>query len=243
MVHKVLIQCFVFLSSALSAVINYHDVQYRPSRTGICVANHTSPIDVLVLMCDYCYSLVSTTCAQRTELWTIPDYHLLFFCWTLTRLTLQRSTFLRFSFFTFGTRIFTLHYQNISLIQLYQFASLHEYHLCLLCYCYVMLLQPFFTLSLTLCIWCLWCCAINDANEFIFRFSINLLLFFATLDRSTTWWFPWRTTTRPCASITAHLVRTGRIQRSNGRCTAFASTRIGSEQSTNTHIPGGHMHQ
>lgn len=59
MVHKVLIQCFVFLSSALSAVINYHDVQNRPSKTGICVANHTSPIDVLVLMCDYCYSLVS----------------------------------------------------------------------------------------------------------------------------------------------------------------------------------------
>lgn len=59
MVHNVLIHCFVFLSSALSAVINYHDIQNRPGRTGICVANHTSPIDVLVLMCDNCYSLVS----------------------------------------------------------------------------------------------------------------------------------------------------------------------------------------
>ena len=26
---------------------------------GICVANHTTPIDVLILMCDRCYSLVS----------------------------------------------------------------------------------------------------------------------------------------------------------------------------------------
>ena len=25
---------------------------------GICVANHTTPIDVLILMCDRCYSLV-----------------------------------------------------------------------------------------------------------------------------------------------------------------------------------------
>lgn len=58
-VDNVLIHCFVFLSSALSAVINYHDIQNRPGRTGICVANHTSPIDVLVLMCDNCYSLVS----------------------------------------------------------------------------------------------------------------------------------------------------------------------------------------
>lgn len=58
LVHAVLIQCFNFLSSALSAVINYHDVQNRPAQTGICVANHTSPIDVLVLMCDNCYSLI-----------------------------------------------------------------------------------------------------------------------------------------------------------------------------------------
>ena len=26
---------------------------------GICVANHTTPLDVLILMCDRCYSLVS----------------------------------------------------------------------------------------------------------------------------------------------------------------------------------------
>lgn len=79
MVHKVLIQCFIFLSSALSAVINYHDVQNRPSKTGICVANHTSPIDVLVLMCDYCYSLVSTCCTRAQRCKCSTNFFIIFF--------------------------------------------------------------------------------------------------------------------------------------------------------------------
>lgn len=49
--------CFSILSSALSPVVNYHNVENRPQR-GICVANHTSPIDVLILMCDNTYSLI-----------------------------------------------------------------------------------------------------------------------------------------------------------------------------------------
>ncbi|EDW09769.2 glycerol-3-phosphate acyltransferase 3-like isoform X1 [Drosophila mojavensis] len=57
-VNKVLGQCFGLLSSAISAVITYHNEDNRPSSTGICVANHTSPIDVLVLMCDTTYSLI-----------------------------------------------------------------------------------------------------------------------------------------------------------------------------------------
>lgn len=57
MVKSVLIQCFGFLSSALSSVVNYHNIENRPLN-GICVANHTSPIDVLMLMCDNCYSLI-----------------------------------------------------------------------------------------------------------------------------------------------------------------------------------------
>ena len=35
---------------------------------GICVANHTTPIDVLILMCDRCYSLVrscTTICQHK----------------------------------------------------------------------------------------------------------------------------------------------------------------------------------
>uniref|UniRef100_A0A1B6ECR7 Phospholipid/glycerol acyltransferase domain-containing protein n=1 Tax=Clastoptera arizonana TaxID=38151 RepID=A0A1B6ECR7_9HEMI len=55
--YKVSIICFGVLSSALSSVINYHNTENRP-KSGICVANHTSPIDVLVLMCDNCYSLI-----------------------------------------------------------------------------------------------------------------------------------------------------------------------------------------
>nr|XP_012153260.1 PREDICTED: glycerol-3-phosphate acyltransferase 3 isoform X3 [Megachile rotundata] len=55
--HKVSVMCFGVLSSALSTVITYHNPENRPVR-GICVANHTSPIDVLVLMCDNCYSLI-----------------------------------------------------------------------------------------------------------------------------------------------------------------------------------------
>lgn len=51
------IMCFGILSNALSAVITYHNEENRP-KTGICVANHTSPIDVLTLMCDNCYSLI-----------------------------------------------------------------------------------------------------------------------------------------------------------------------------------------
>ncbi|KMQ98257.1 glycerol-3-phosphate acyltransferase 3-like isoform 3 protein [Lasius niger] len=54
---KVSLMCFAVLSSALSAVIKYNNPENRPV-AGICVANHTSPIDVLVLMCDNCYSLI-----------------------------------------------------------------------------------------------------------------------------------------------------------------------------------------
>ncbi|KAJ9579576.1 hypothetical protein L9F63_004761, partial [Diploptera punctata] len=54
--YHVSIMCFGVLSSALSAVITYHNPENRP-KCGICVANHTSPIDVLVLACDNCYAL------------------------------------------------------------------------------------------------------------------------------------------------------------------------------------------
>ncbi|XP_030035621.1 glycerol-3-phosphate acyltransferase 3 isoform X2 [Manduca sexta] len=56
--RAVALHCFGFLSRSISAVITYHDAHYRPANGGICVANHTSPIDALVLMCDNCYSLI-----------------------------------------------------------------------------------------------------------------------------------------------------------------------------------------
>nr|ARD71206.1 acetyltransferase [Spodoptera exigua] len=55
--YAVSVMCFNFLSRCISAVITYHDAHYKP-KNGICVANHTSPIDALVLMCDNCYSLI-----------------------------------------------------------------------------------------------------------------------------------------------------------------------------------------
>ncbi|XP_018561942.1 glycerol-3-phosphate acyltransferase 4 isoform X2 [Anoplophora glabripennis] len=51
------IMCFGILSRAISAVVTYHNEENKP-KSGICVANHTSPIDVLILMCDNCYSLI-----------------------------------------------------------------------------------------------------------------------------------------------------------------------------------------
>ncbi|XP_063836932.1 glycerol-3-phosphate acyltransferase 4 isoform X3 [Ostrinia nubilalis] len=56
--YTVSIMCFNFLSRCISAVVTHHDVHNKPARGGICVANHTSPIDALVLMCDNCYSLI-----------------------------------------------------------------------------------------------------------------------------------------------------------------------------------------
>nr|XP_020140857.1 glycerol-3-phosphate acyltransferase 3-like [Microcebus murinus] len=43
---------------ALSGTIRYHNKQYRPQKGGICIANHTSPIDVLILTTDGCYAMV-----------------------------------------------------------------------------------------------------------------------------------------------------------------------------------------
>ena len=48
---------FALLCSSVSAVINYHNPENRP-HCGICVANHTTPIDALVLAYDNHYSLV-----------------------------------------------------------------------------------------------------------------------------------------------------------------------------------------
>lgn len=49
---------FKFLSCAITATLEFHNQQYRAKKGDICVANHTSPIDVLVLACDNCYALV-----------------------------------------------------------------------------------------------------------------------------------------------------------------------------------------
>ncbi|CAG0882600.1 unnamed protein product [Darwinula stevensoni] len=54
---KVSLICFHILCQALSGVITFHNPENKP-KGGICVANHTSPIDVLLLACDNVYALV-----------------------------------------------------------------------------------------------------------------------------------------------------------------------------------------
>ena len=49
---------FRLLSRAFSAIVTYHQIENKPRMNGICVANHTSPIDVVLLACDTSYALV-----------------------------------------------------------------------------------------------------------------------------------------------------------------------------------------
>lgn len=56
--EKCMLISFRIIARAVSAVITFHNQENLASGGGICVANHTSPIDVLILMCGRCYSLV-----------------------------------------------------------------------------------------------------------------------------------------------------------------------------------------
>ena len=69
--YQVYTSCFQLLGGALSAVINYHNPENKPDR-GICVANHTSPIDVLILACDNAYALVRYILLIVTKYANIP---------------------------------------------------------------------------------------------------------------------------------------------------------------------------
>ncbi|XP_034099267.2 glycerol-3-phosphate acyltransferase 4 [Drosophila albomicans] len=56
LVHLALRPCFRLTMMCIPVVRCVHNLEQRP-RMGICVCNHTSPLDVLVLMCDVHYSL------------------------------------------------------------------------------------------------------------------------------------------------------------------------------------------
>lgn len=51
--------CFRVLSLALSAMFTYHNRENKAKPGGICVANHTTPIDAVVLQCDNAYAMVA----------------------------------------------------------------------------------------------------------------------------------------------------------------------------------------
>jgi len=49
------------LSRVFSAIITFHNREYRAKPGSICVANHTSPIDVIILSTDNVYSMIGQT--------------------------------------------------------------------------------------------------------------------------------------------------------------------------------------
>uniref|UniRef100_A0A4W3JC91 Glycerol-3-phosphate acyltransferase 4 n=1 Tax=Callorhinchus milii TaxID=7868 RepID=A0A4W3JC91_CALMI len=52
------LMCYRICVRALTAIIHYHDSENKPQNGGICVANHTSPIDVIILASDGYYAMV-----------------------------------------------------------------------------------------------------------------------------------------------------------------------------------------
>ncbi|XP_073675107.1 glycerol-3-phosphate acyltransferase 4-like [Garra rufa] len=56
--EKVHLMCYRICVRALTAIITYHHSENKPKNGGICVANHTSPIDIIILASDGCYAMV-----------------------------------------------------------------------------------------------------------------------------------------------------------------------------------------
>ncbi|GAA6098951.1 glycerol-3-phosphate acyltransferase 3-like isoform X1 [Tachysurus ichikawai] len=52
------VMCYRICARGLSATIRYHNRENKPRKGGICVANHTSPIDVVILANDGGYAMV-----------------------------------------------------------------------------------------------------------------------------------------------------------------------------------------
>ncbi|CAJ0921025.1 unnamed protein product, partial [Mesorhabditis belari] len=50
--------CYRILSRSVSAVVHFHDEHNRPPGSGIAVANHTSPMDAMILSTDNVYALI-----------------------------------------------------------------------------------------------------------------------------------------------------------------------------------------
>nr|XP_020443360.1 glycerol-3-phosphate acyltransferase 3-like isoform X4 [Monopterus albus] len=50
--------CYRICARGLSATIHYHNRENKPQKGGICVANHTTPIDMVILANDGCYAMV-----------------------------------------------------------------------------------------------------------------------------------------------------------------------------------------
>ncbi|XP_068259042.1 glycerol-3-phosphate acyltransferase 3-like isoform X2 [Nyctibius grandis] len=56
--NQVQLICATLGVRSVSGLVLFHNRENRPQEGGICVTNHTSPLDVLILASDRCYSLV-----------------------------------------------------------------------------------------------------------------------------------------------------------------------------------------
>jgi len=52
------LMAFRMLACGITSKLKFHNRQFRAKRGDICVANHTSPIDALLMACDNCYAMV-----------------------------------------------------------------------------------------------------------------------------------------------------------------------------------------
>lgn len=50
---------FRILARSLSVVLTFHNTKYKPNKGGVCVANHTTPVDVVMLSTENVFALVS----------------------------------------------------------------------------------------------------------------------------------------------------------------------------------------
>lgn len=67
---------FRILARSLSLVLTTHNQEYKPRTGGVCVANHTTPVDVVILSTESSFSLVSysVTGGRHRERKTIHTY-------------------------------------------------------------------------------------------------------------------------------------------------------------------------
>jgi glycerol-3-phosphate O-acyltransferase 3/4 len=56
--HNAMMITFRLLARGYSAVITVHNKENIPKRNGICVANHTTPVDIVILATNNSFSLV-----------------------------------------------------------------------------------------------------------------------------------------------------------------------------------------
>ncbi|GMR46259.1 hypothetical protein PMAYCL1PPCAC_16454, partial [Pristionchus mayeri] len=56
--RRAMLMCMQIFTRAFSSIVRFHGRENRAMRGGICVANHTSPFDVMILSCDNCYAMV-----------------------------------------------------------------------------------------------------------------------------------------------------------------------------------------